>query len=417
LRYGLNYSRQKTDTKFDTESLFSQIELCHGCGQCRDYCPSFSASLNEFATARAKANILRGFISGKLALSNLKETSDIFDACIQCNTCWIDCPTGVDIPRLAIEFKAFKNTEISPKNKFLLNTKLVSELGTNFAPLSNMIAKFTATKWIGDRLFGVDKRVQIQKFRRNAISEKVFAHRSKQQSRKVALFTGCHGTYSDTDEIKSAVQLLEKLNVQVKFPFWRCCGVAKWSNGLQDEILDDANFNIEILHSYIKRGYDVVFTAASCGLMLKNEYPHLLKTTESYQVSEKTWDIFSYLQKMYFNGEFTGDFLPLHDKIVYHEPCHRRAAATGDVVQFLLAKIANLEIVNIVDSCCGIARTFGYKKYDLARKIGMPLFDEIQSANPQTILTDCGTCQVQISQHSGKKTVHPIVILNQSYRP
>ncbi|MBL7052577.1 MAG: FAD-binding protein [Candidatus Marinimicrobia bacterium] len=417
LRFGDNYSRQKTETKFDENHLISQIELCHGCGQCRDYCPSFSASLDEFATARAKANVLRGMVSGKLNLSDLLEKSDIFDACIHCNGCWVDCPTGVDIPKLAVEFKTLKHTQIPLKNKFLFNTKLVSELGVNFAPFSNLLARSVTGKWFAEKMFGVDRRMEIQKFRRNAISEKVFAHRSKQQGRKVALFTGCHGTYSDTSELKSTVQLLEKLDVQVKFPFWRCCGVAKFSSGLQEEILDDAQFNTETLNSYIERGYDVVFTAASCGMMLKNEYPNLLKTEESKRVSDNILDIFLYLQKLYVDGQFRGEFLPISEKIIYHEPCHRRAVGTGDAVRFFLQKIPELEILEIEDHCCGMAGTFGYKNYDFAKDIGTPLFEEISRVNPQKILSDCGTCQVQIAQHSKKNTQHPIEIVNRSYHP
>ena len=416
LRFGVKYERTKTDTKFDNDSLISQIELCHGCGQCRDYCPSFSGVLDEFATARAKANALRGVISGQLKMIDLMEKSELFDACIQCNGCWVDCPTGVDIPRLAIEFKALKNTQIPLRNKFLFNTKLVSELGVNFAPLSNIFAKSKVGKWLWKKWFGIDKRVKIQPFRRNAISEKVFVHRSKNQPKKVALFTGCHSTYSDTAELKSTVELLEKLDVQVKFPFWRCCGVAKFSNGLQDEILEDAQFNTETLNSYIERGYDVVFTAASCGLMIKNEYPNLLKTAESQRVSGNISDAFSYLQKLYSEGKFSGEFMPISEKIVYHEPCHRHAVGTGSAVLFFLEKIPELEILNIDDSCCGMAGSFGYKNFDFAKNIGAPLFQEISNANPQKILTDCGTCQVQIGQHFDKKTAHPIEILNRSYR-
>ena len=48
-------------------------------------------------------------------------------------------------------------------------------------------------------------------------------------------------------------------------------------------------------------------------------------------------------------------------------------------------------------------------------KIGAKLFKKIKSANVDYVLSECGTCRLQIENGSGKKAIHPISILKQAY--
>ena len=70
-------------------------------------CPIFRFVPTEEASPRAKANLLRGVLTGTLDLSVL--TSDEFkavaDLCVHCHSCRLECPAGVDIPRLMRESK------------------------------------------------------------------------------------------------------------------------------------------------------------------------------------------------------------------------------------------------------------------------------------------------------------------------
>jgi len=50
-------------------------------------------------------------------------------------------------------------------------------------------------------------------------------------------------------------------------------------------------------------------------------------------------------------------------------------------------------------------------------EIGSKLFGEIKKANPDFVLSGCGTCQIQIKQGTGLEVIHPITILNQSFQP
>ena len=70
-------------------------------------CPIFRCLPTEEASPRAKANLIRGVLTGTLDLGIL--TSDEFkaiaDLCVHCHCCRLECPAGVDIPRLMREGK------------------------------------------------------------------------------------------------------------------------------------------------------------------------------------------------------------------------------------------------------------------------------------------------------------------------
>ncbi len=70
-------------------------------------CPIFRFAPAEEASPRAKANLIRGFITRRIDLGRLgsEEFKDVADLCVHCHACRLECPAGVDIPRLMRESK------------------------------------------------------------------------------------------------------------------------------------------------------------------------------------------------------------------------------------------------------------------------------------------------------------------------
>src|SRR6185436_2385447 len=93
-----------TGTVFDEPEYRDMIEMCHGCGTCRDYCPVGSTTSLEPHTARAKAVLLMEMIRGALRPDALTEKplKEVMDSCFNCKLCLSECPSQVDIPGLAI---------------------------------------------------------------------------------------------------------------------------------------------------------------------------------------------------------------------------------------------------------------------------------------------------------------------------
>src|SRR4029078_5963960 len=82
------------------------VEMCNNNGHCRKLdagtmCPSYRATLAEATLPRGRANTLRLALSNQLLFDEAKEALDL---CVSCKGCKRECPTGVDMARMKIEY-------------------------------------------------------------------------------------------------------------------------------------------------------------------------------------------------------------------------------------------------------------------------------------------------------------------------
>src|SRR5215831_9606683 len=115
LRYDPGQQTPKFETifRFYKQDILQHAEQCNGSGDCRKthlsggtMCPSFMATRNEKDTTRARANILREFLtnSTKTNCFDNKEIYDVMDLCLSCKGCKSECPSNVDVAKLEAEF-------------------------------------------------------------------------------------------------------------------------------------------------------------------------------------------------------------------------------------------------------------------------------------------------------------------------
>ena len=419
LRYSPVYSYTSTSSRLDSDEWRLEIEKCHGCGTCREYCPVFIATGAEEATARAKANILRGIISGKMPTDTIdaEHFYRIMDYCVNCGQCLTDCPTGVNIPGMAILAKE-KLHEKHPfkTNEFILQRgKLVSSMASVVPSLSNWTLSLPLARKLMQVTVGIDSRRHMPPFA---------VHRKKTPERRlekrVVLWSGCAAQYNDPNgELESCIQMLRKMGFEVVLPEWKCCNIAKLSYGNLKDSQDDLNSNMSVLLPYVEQKIPIVFSSASCGYAFRHEYPTLFGDNHDVRrVAEASSDVHDFLGRALEEGTVKGSFAPLHKRVAYHAPCHLKAQTNTYGPVDLLRMIPELVLLNISDSCCGIAGTFGMKEenFDLSMQMGVPLFSELERVRPDFVLSGCGTCQIQINQGTGLDVIHPMTLLNDSFR-
>jgi len=105
--------------------------------------------------------------------------------------------------------------------------------------------------------------------------------------------------------------------------------------------------------------------------------------------------------------------------MVYYAPCHQREQGIDSPYEKLLALIPGLTIKPIGGAmdCCGMGGSLGFKEafHEASVKLGKPLMQKIQAANPSAIITDCLSCRLQFQQMLPFPVLHPLSIISRAY--
>ncbi len=97
----------------EEEGLLYATEKCSGSADCRKsalmggtMCPTFMATGDEDKSTRARANILREFLtrSDKKNRFDHEEIYRVMDLCLSCKACKSECPSNVDVAKFKAEF-------------------------------------------------------------------------------------------------------------------------------------------------------------------------------------------------------------------------------------------------------------------------------------------------------------------------
>jgi Fe-S oxidoreductase len=97
------------------------------------------ASKNEKDTTRARANILREFLtnSDKLNRFDHKEIYEVMDLCLSCKACKSECPSNVDVAKLKAEFlqQYYDANGVPFRSKLIANFTSAAKLASLFPSL------------------------------------------------------------------------------------------------------------------------------------------------------------------------------------------------------------------------------------------------------------------------------------------
>ncbi|HET8946720.1 MAG TPA: FAD-linked oxidase C-terminal domain-containing protein, partial [Candidatus Polarisedimenticolia bacterium] len=421
LRYGAEYARVATATTLDDEPWQREIEKCHGCGACRHYCPVAVETGDEAATARAKGNLLRAALSGRLPAGAIATDAfkEVMDLCVNCRLCHSECPTAIDIPGMAILAKEVYVRAHGKRHadRVLTASGPLLKMGTATAALANAAMGSPGLRRLMEPLTGLSARRHMPQFDSEPLQPRVPS--VDPDGDKVAYFHGCFGGYQDVEgEGRAVVDLLEALGCTVAIPPQECCGIAAITYGHLDDVRPAAARNVATFLDLLRRGYTPLYSAPSCGLALVEDAPRLLGTPQAEVLARHLRDVGDYvLERLEQRPDLRARLRPVPLRLTYHNPCHFQARGLGDNVLRLLRLVPGVEVVPIVrDHCCGIAGTFGMKAchFDQSMRMGRPLFESIDATGVPVVATGCGTCKMQIEQGSGLPVVHPIKVVRDS---
>jgi FAD/FMN-containing dehydrogenase/Fe-S oxidoreductase len=420
--------------RYHNQDVLQHAEQCNGSGDCRKthisggtMCPSFMATRNEKDTTRARANILREFLtnSEKVNRFDHKEIYEVMDLCLSCKACKSECPSNVDMAKLKAEFLQhyYDSNGVPLRSRMIANFSTFSKLGSIAPPLynffmtapgvSNLVKAFTgfAQKRSMPELYKTTLKKWYRKNRRSSIRD--------EKKRRVYLFCDEFTDYNDTEIGIKAILLLEKLGFEVVIPEHMESGRASLSKGLIRDAQKIANRNIELLAPLISDETPLLGVEPSSILTFRDEYPDLAsdKNLESaLYLKKNTWLIDEFIAKEVEAGRISRDrFTKEHKTIVLHGHCQQKAISSVEHSVKMLSLPENYKVRTIPSGCCGMAGSFGFEKehFDVSMQIGeLVLFPTIRKQAEETLIAAPGTsCRHQIKDGTGKRALHTVEIL------
>ena len=214
---------------------------------------------------------------------------------------------------------------------------------------------------------------------------------------------------------RSAVAVLERSGVRVELAYERCCGMPFTDVGDLDAARANAERNVALLLPFVERGAKVVVPGPSCSLMLKEEYPRLLRTEAAAKVAAATRDLMEHVYELARAKLLERSFERRLGKIAYHAPCHLRVQNMGFRSRDVLRLVS--DEVDLIEACSGVDGTWGMQArfHDASLGVARKLLDAIERSGAEHLSTDCPLAALRIQEGTGRKAVHPIVLLRHAY--
>jgi len=418
--------------RFHRQDILQHAEQCNGSGDCRKthlsggtMCPSFMATRNEKDTTRARANILREFLthSDKANRYDHKEIYEVMDLCLSCKGCKSECPSNVDVAKLKAEFLQhyYDANGVPFRSRLIANFAASSRLGSLAPGLYNRMVKGRLTgRWIKQISgFAIDRSMPL--LHRTTLKAwfKKHARAAGAVRGRVYLFCDEFTNYNDTDIGIKAILLLEKLGYEVVIPDHGESGRAWLSKGLVRHAKKIAASNVRLLSPLITAETPLIGIEPSAILTFRDEYPDLADDAwlaAAQKLAANTFLVDDFLAREIDKGNIRpGQFTGETRQIQLHGHCQQKALTTVAGSVKLLSLPQNYSVKVIPSGCCGMAGSFGYEKehYDLSQKIGeLVLLPTVRRQPEDVIIAAPGTsCRHQIKDGTGRKALHPVEVL------
>ncbi|MDP4290648.1 MAG: FAD-linked oxidase C-terminal domain-containing protein, partial [Bacteroidota bacterium] len=426
------------DTIFDfssTQGLLRATEQCNGSGDCRKtsvtgglMCPSYQATLDENASTRARANILREYLthSRKNNPFDHKEIYTVLDLCLSCKGCKSECPSNVDITKYKAEFmQHWYDKHGIPMRSFLIaNISRVNRLGALVPAVFNFVVTNRFTSGLLKKILGFAPERSIPRLYRMTLHHWMIKNRKQRpektlQKGKVYLFVDEFTNYNDTEIGIKAVQLLHRLGYEVAVPRHFESGRTYLSKGLIRKAKLLAIRNVTLLREVVSEQTPLIGIEPSGILSFRDEYPELVGPDlidDARKLSKSCLLFDEFIVREVEKGNISHkQFTNAKQHIKLHGHCHQKAIASTASTAAMLSLPFNYTVEELKTGCCGMAGAFGYEKehYAVSMKVGsLRLFPEIDKTPEDVIISAPGTsCRHQIKDGTGRIALHPIEVL------
>jgi len=435
---------RQIDTNFDfsaNDGIVRATEQCNGSGDCRNthltgqwMCPSYMALKDEHTTTRARANILREFLTNSSEKNpfNHTEIHEVMDLCLSCKACKSECPSNVDMTKLKAEFLQhwYDANGIPLRSKLVAHITTLNRLGTISPAIYNFFQKNRIMAGLIKAIlkFATKRSLPLlhETTLRSWLGKNLDTMNATLQERKGSLYllVDEFTNYNDVEVGIRFVRLLHTLGYEVLVCDHPVSGRSFLSKGLLRKARKLAIRNVEIFSSNVSEEKPLVGIEPSAVLGFRDEYPDLVGANlreKAFTLARHVLLFDEFIVQEIAAGHITpNQFTTEPAQIKLHGHCHQKALASVESSRMMLSLPLNYSVEEIRSGCCGMAGSFGYEKehYDLSMQVGeLVLFPEIRKSAEDVLITAPGTsCRQQIKDGTGREALHPVEVLWKAVR-
>lgn len=414
--------------------LQRQFDVCHTCRRCFNLCDSFPRMFDAIDESP----------TGEIDGIGPEDHAHIAEACTLCDMCFLTkCPYvpphpfDIDIPHLILRYRAARRRAGDKEfvREQLGMTDRNGKLARPVAGLANWATARTNTplRKLLDAIAQIDAEAELPKYHSKTATDRLKSPLAPNPAgpafglRKVALYATCFVDYNAPDTAVAAAKVLALQGVEVKLVYPECCGMPQLEAGDLKDVAAKARRVAAAFQPYIDDGYDVVALTASCGLMMKFEWPLMLPGDPAVgRLSAATKDVAQYVVELAKTHGLAEGLKPIPGGVTFHHACHARAQNMGAKSMEMLKLIPDTK-VDLVERCSGHGGTFGVMKATrpAANKVGRPTARQVAAKGNETLCSDCPLACKHLGQLIGDdsaatapprpREAHPIEIFARAY--
>ncbi len=440
----LTESTTAPGTGGDTTRGFAKaVEMCNNNGHCRQFdagtmCPSYRVTRDELHVTRGRANTLRLALSGQLGADALAGDAvhEAMALCVGCKGCRRECPTGVDMARMKIEFLAHYKARhgYSLKDRMIGRLPDYAAVASRWPWISNLRETLPGARRLVERLLGISAKRSLPRWRADTFwrdrgegdwaGRQTVLEAASSGARAVVLFVDTfNGTFERENAI-AAARVLRSAGYRVHTLDKRaaagaaghyCCGRTFLAVGMVERARDKARELIGALEEFARLGIAIVGLEPSCLLTLRDETLVMGLGESARCVASQAMLFEEFIAREARLGRFSVRFKPAGRPILVHGHCHQKAFAAVKPILEVLELIPDADARLIESSCCGMAGSFGFESahHEISMQMAeLALLPALRAAPEAIVVADGTSCRHQIADGAERVGIHAARLLD-----
>lgn len=408
LATGFNWEREL--------GILAAVEKCNGAGACRKssgrgvMCPSYQVTREENFSTRGRSNLLRRALTEIHPLEALvsAQVENALAHCLGCKACKSECPASVDMARLKSE--VFYQTR--DQRRF---TNYAIRLFPSFLKVGGMfpvVINWIQSNGLFKRIAGIDARRSFPKVHHDPMTKLLKKPFKGRGDGRIWILVDVFSRYWSPAVVESAVDVLQSLGFSTELVMMKASPRALISNGLLNEAKDELSRVYKLLDQCMPEDA-VIALEPSEALVWRDEALDLIDTSKLGR--DLNIQLFEELIVDLAQKGLLPKMRRFDRDVSVHVHCHQKSLTDVSTVSKALSLIDGIKVNILNTGCCGMSGDFGFKHFDMSKKIAeQSIIPSISALDESDLVVASGlSCRHQIEDFTGRPSLHIAQVFHQ----